>query len=123
MTEPHKKTFRERYSLEVRKQFAQKILTEHPQRFPVIVEKDAESDAPPIEKEKFLVPQDITVGKFIYEIRSKMKNLGAEKSIFIYVNESLPPSAALMLNVYSKHKDPDGFLYVKYSGENTFGHI
>ena len=33
----------------------------------------------------------------------------------------LPPSAALMSNVYLKHRDEDGFLYICYSGENTFG--
>ena len=33
----------------------------------------------------------------------------------------LPPSGALMSNIYLKHKDEDGFLYICYSGENTFG--
>jgi hypothetical protein len=26
-----------------------------------------------------------------------------------------------MSAVYEKNKDPDGFLYITYSGENTFG--
>ena len=30
-------------------------------------------------------------------------------------------SAALMSDVYEDHKDEDGFLYITYSGENTFG--
>lgn len=29
--------------------------------------------------------------------------------------------AALMSSIYEDHKDDDGFLYVTYSGENTFG--
>lgn len=32
-----------------------------------------------------------------------------------------PPAAALMSSVYEDHKDEDGFLYITYSGENTFG--
>ncbi len=34
-----------------------------------------------------------------------------------------PPTnaAALMSSVYEDHKDEDGFLYITYSGENTFG--
>jgi GABA(A) receptor-associated protein len=32
-----------------------------------------------------------------------------------------PPPAALMSSVYEDHKDDDGFLYITYSGENTFG--
>lgn len=30
-------------------------------------------------------------------------------------------AAALMSHVYERYKDEDGFLYVTYSGENTFG--
>lgn len=33
-----------------------------------------------------------------------------------------PVAAALIENVYGDHKDEDGFLYITYSGENTFGH-
>ena len=30
-------------------------------------------------------------------------------------------SAALMSDVYDDHKDQDGFLYMTFAGENTFG--
>jgi hypothetical protein len=30
-------------------------------------------------------------------------------------------TAALMADVYDEHKDVDGFLYMTFSGENTFG--
>ncbi len=33
----------------------------------------------------------------------------------------LARAAALMSDVYEDHKDEDGFLYITYSGENTFG--
>ncbi|KVI09408.1 Autophagy protein Atg8 ubiquitin-like protein [Cynara cardunculus var. scolymus] len=33
----------------------------------------------------------------------------------------LPPTAALMSAIYEENKDEDGFLYMSYSGENTFG--
>ena len=32
-----------------------------------------------------------------------------------------PTLAALMSDVYDDHKDPDGFLYMTFAGENTFG--
>lgn len=32
-----------------------------------------------------------------------------------------PITAALMADVYDEHKDVDGFLYMTFSGENTFG--
>ena len=43
------------------------------------------------------------------------------QAIFIFVNNTLPPTAALMSTVYEQHRDEDGFMYMMYSGENTFG--
>ena len=66
------------------------------------------------------MPGDLTVGQFVYVIRKRIK-LAPEKAIFVFVRNVLPPTAALMASVYDDHKDEDGFLYVAYSGENTFG--
>jgi len=63
----------------------------------------------------------------MYEIRKHMPSLKPEDSIFLFVQDKkekqdvLPPSSALMTTIYDKHKDEDGFLYITYSGENTFG--
>lgn len=66
------------------------------------------------------MPVDLTVGQFVYVIRKRIQ-LPSEKAIFIFVNDILPPTAALISTIYEEHKDEDGFLYVLYSGENTFG--
>lgn len=66
------------------------------------------------------MPADLTVGQFVYVIRKRIK-LSPEKAIFIFVKNALPPTAQLMSAVYEEHKDEDGFLYINYSGENTFG--
>jgi GABA(A) receptor-associated protein len=101
----------------------------------VICEKVEKSDIATIDKKKYLVPADLTVGQFVYVIRKRIK-LSPEKAIFIFVDEVLPPTAALMSSIYegwlivcrcltvlivAEHKDEDGFLYITYSGENTFG--
>ncbi|RVW50546.1 Autophagy-related protein 8f [Vitis vinifera] len=69
----------------------------------------------------YLVPADLTVGQFVYVIRKRIK-LSAEKAIFIFVDNVLPPTGAIMSGIYDEKKDADGFLYVTYSGENTFGY-
>jgi GABA(A) receptor-associated protein len=74
----------------------------------------------PTPKNRYLVPADLTVGQFVYVIRKRIR-LSPEKAIFVFVRNVLPPTAALMSSVYEDHKDEDGFLYVTYSGENTFG--
>lgn len=73
----------------------------------VICEKVEKSDIAAIDKKKYLVPADLTVGQFVYVIRKRIK-LSPDKAIFIYVNELLPPTAALMSSVYEEHKDEDG---------------
>jgi GABA(A) receptor-associated protein len=55
------------------------------------------------------VPADLTVGQFVYVIRKRIK-LSPEKAIFIFVDEVLPPTAALMSSIYEEHKDEDGYV-------------
>jgi autophagy-related ATG8-like protein len=50
-----------------------------------------------------LTTQDLTVGQFVYVIRKRIK-LAPEKAIFIFVEETLPPTAALMSAIYEEHK-------------------
>ena len=97
-----------------------RIRAKYPDRIPVIVEKSPKSDVPELDKKKYLVPSDLTVGQFVYVIRKRVK-LSAEKAIFVFVNNALPPTASLMSTIYEENKDEDGFLYIQYSGENTFG--
>lgn len=44
---------------------------------------------PDIDKKKYLVPSDLTVGQFVYVIRKRIK-LSPEKGIFIFINNVLP---------------------------------
>eukprot|EP01102_Stenamoeba_stenopodia_P001413 TRINITY_DN1121_c0_g1_i1.p1 TRINITY_DN1121_c0_g1~~TRINITY_DN1121_c0_g1_i1.p1 ORF type:complete len:118 (-),score=28.78 TRINITY_DN1121_c0_g1_i1:195-548(-) len=112
--------FKQEQPLDHRKLVSDRIRMRYPDRIPVIVEKAPKSDAPDIDKKKFLVPSDITIGRFVYEIRKHMK-LSPEKAIFLFVNNILPPTSMSMAHIYERYKDEDGFLYITYSGENTFG--
>jgi GABA(A) receptor-associated protein len=109
-------------NLEKRKEVANKIQSKYPDRIPVIVEKAPNSKVPEIDRKKYLVPKDITVGAFETEIRKHMK-LKPEEAIFLFVNNTIPPTGSLISQVYDKHKESDGLLYVTYSGENTFGSL
>merc|ERR1712070_1260004 len=103
-----KSTFKSEHPLEKRKAEAARIRDKYPDRIPVIVEKAENTDIPDIDKKKYLVPADLTVGQFVYVIRKRIK-LSPEKAIFIFVKNVLPPTAAMMLSVYEEHKDEDGF--------------
>ncbi|MEE6513941.1 hypothetical protein FKM82_021832 [Ascaphus truei] len=88
--------------------------------FQVIVEKVSGSQIVDIDKRKYLVPSDITVAQFMWIIRKRIQ-LPSEKAIFLFVDKTVPQSSLTMGQLYEKEKDEDGFLYVAYSGENTFG--
>lgn len=45
---------------------------------------------------RYLVPADLTVGQFVYVIRKRIQ-LSAEKAIFIFVDNVLPPTGNLFL--------------------------
>ena len=81
--------------LEQRKAEAQRIREKYPDRIPVICEKATQSDIADIDKTKYLVPCDLTVGQFVYVIRKRIK-LQPEKGIFIFVNNVLPSTASMM---------------------------
>ncbi|KAL4384402.1 hypothetical protein GQ457_15G004380 [Hibiscus cannabinus] len=115
-------SFKLEHPLERRQAEAARIREKYPDRIPVVVERADKSDVPDIDKKKYLVPADLTVGQFVYVVRKRIK-LGPEKAIFVFVKNILPPTAAMMSAIYEENHDEDGFLYMTYSGENTFGII
>lgn len=90
--------------IEKRKSEAERIRSKYPDRVPVICEKADRSDIPDIDKKKYLVPSDLTVGQFHYVIRKRIK-LAPEKALFLFCSNSIPPNAALMSTVYEEQKD------------------
>ena len=113
-------SFKNTHDFNKRKLESSRIMLKYPDRIPIIVEKHNNSDIPQIDKKKYLVPNELTVGQFVYVIRKRIK-LTADKAIFIFVNNNLPSTGSLMSQIYKEGKDMDGFLYVTYSSENTFG--
>jgi len=115
-------TFKQRYSVDERWQESTRVVAKYPGRIPVICERSTKTstDVPPIDKYKYLVPKELTTGEFLYVIRKRLK-LKPEKAIYLFINGVIPSSSQLLGDVYDYHKDPDGFLYIIYSFENTFG--
>lgn len=114
-------SYKAEHPFDIRSSEAQRVCAKYSDRVPVICERAASASVPSIDKKKYLVPSDLTVGQFVYVIRKRIK-LTPEQALFVFVEGSvLPPTAAVMSNIYEEYKDEDGFLYMTYSGENTFG--
>ena len=113
--------FKKEISFERRLSESTRILDKYDTRVPIIVTPHNTSKLAIIDKNKYLVPHDLTIGQFLHVIRKRIK-LGPSESIFLYVNDNiLPPTSSTMVSLYKSHKDEDGFLYLSYCGENTFG--
>ncbi|CAA3009993.1 autophagy-related 8i [Olea europaea subsp. europaea] len=113
-------SFRQQFSFEERCQESQEIIFNYPDRVPVVVERYSKTDLPEMEKRKFLVPRDMSVGQFIYILSGRL-HLSPGKALFVFVKDTLPQTSSLMESVYDSYKDDDGFLYMCYSSEKTFG--
>jgi len=114
--------FKSNHSFEDRFNETSTILERYPDRIPVICEraKNASKDCPDIDKHKYLVPNDLSIGQFVFVIRKRLK-ITPEKALFLFINGMIPSSSGLISNLYSCYKDKDGYLYVTYTFENTFG--
>ncbi len=113
--------FKKNNSFSKRKNNCDSILQKYPDRLPVIVEKDkSASSLNNIDKNKFLVPYEITLGQFLHIIRQRCK-LDASQSLYLFCGNILPPTSQTIGNIYQEQKDEDGFLYITYCSENTFG--
>nr|Q6H6P0.2 RecName: Full=Putative autophagy-related protein 8E; AltName: Full=Autophagy-related ubiquitin-like modifier ATG8E [Oryza sativa Japonica Group] len=56
------------------------------------------------------------------EMEKRKLHLPPGTALFVFVNNTLPQTAQLMGSVYESYKDEgDGFLYLCYSSEKTFG--
>ncbi|CAM6065538.1 unnamed protein product [Sphagnum tenellum] len=113
-------SFKRTHTAEERAAEAARMRLKYPDRIPVIVEKASHTDMPDMDKNKFLVPEEVTVGQFVHIIGKRL-HLRAGQALFVFVGNVLPPTASLLASIYHEYKDADGFLYISYSGEKTFG--
>lgn len=110
-------------SLADRQTQSSRLRTKFKDRVPVIVNPATDRSTPPIDKNKYLVPSDLTFGEFMYVVRKRIKggSLSANQALVGFARGVLPPTSKSMAELYSENAEEDGFLYVVYSLENTFG--
>lgn len=114
-------SYKQGNSLEQRQEQYKRVTEAHPNKIPVIVERAPSSTLPAIPKNKFLVPGELTVAQFANVVRKNIK-LGMEEALVLYINGSLQAASAMFSTIYEDFKDTeDGFLYVVYTGESSFG--
>jgi GABA(A) receptor-associated protein len=113
--------FKMQHSFEKRKEETTRLKEKYPDKIPIILEKSTSSGLPDVKKEKYLLQKEITIAQFLYAIRQELK-LDSSMALFLFINNSVIPSTIETLGeVYEKNRDKDGFLYITYCKEQTFG--
>merc|ERR1712080_35305 len=107
-------------SFDKRKAEGLKIRGKHPDKVPIILERLQTARMGEMEKKKYLVPTNITVGQFYYLVRSKI-NLRQEDALFFFINNMIPNSSTTLESLYQEHREEDYFLYISYSDESVYG--
>lgn len=114
--------FQKKKTLSDRTNDANRLKQAYPKRIPVIcaVLPNAKSIIS-LDKEKYLVPKEMTMGQFLMELRKRIR-LQPHQALFVFMENGLLPLINKTLNeLYQAHGNSDGFLYISISPENTFG--
>lgn len=101
------------------KEKIEKMLKKYPDKVPIIFTSSKICDSE-INKQKFLVPRDITMSELIYIVKKRI-SIPPEKAIFIYIDNFMPNLNSIVSENYEKYKNKDNILYISYATENTFG--
>ena len=122
-----KKTFKDTHTLHERITESNRIRSKYPAHIPVII--NCESKVGNINKQKFLVPSDVSASHLLYSVRKQMDDYKSSQSIFMFCNNSIICPTTLMGEIYDnylknkKEHDDDLFIYIDLCSENTFGNI
>uniref|UniRef100_A0A8C1AFY0 Microtubule-associated protein 1 light chain 3 gamma, like n=1 Tax=Cyprinus carpio carpio TaxID=630221 RepID=A0A8C1AFY0_CYPCA len=100
--------FKQRKCLATRKDEVCTIRSKFPNKLPVIVERyPREKKLPLLDKTKFLVPHELTLGQFLSLLRSKIE-LEASQALYLLISgKKMSCLSASMGEVYSQFRDPD----------------
>uniref|UniRef100_A0A6C0E541 Autophagy-related protein n=1 Tax=viral metagenome TaxID=1070528 RepID=A0A6C0E541_9ZZZZ len=121
----YKKTFQETHALNERITESNRIRAKYPTHIPVIINCDSKLGS--INKQKFLVPSDVSASHLLYSVRKQMSDYKSSQSIFMFCNNAIICPTTLMCEIYNKYlknkkeQDDDLFLYIDLCSENTFG--
>ena len=111
--------------LEERLQKSNKMTSLYPDRVPIIVEMSSSSSSyntyiASSHKVKYLVPYNITMGQFIKILRDKIK-IDQATALFFFIKNKIFPITSLIGEIYKENADEDGFLYIEFCEESTYG--
>lgn len=103
------------------KRLSNYLLSEYPNRVPVLLIRAPKCKLPEPERRKLLVPQDRCMNAIINLLRSQLL-INSYDSLYFYSSSSVILMPSMLIgDVYERHKSEDGLLRIIYNTESTFG--
>merc|ERR1711907_738656 len=121
---PEGLSFKECTPFEERREESMRIRRRHEDRVPVVCEPLPTNTFAPINQQKFLFPREFTVGQTIAVLRKRLPADAQQASLgtlFIFAGGVMPSTSQTLNDVDARFCDEDGFLYLSYGEESTFG--
>lgn len=120
----HSFRFEDEVPFEKREEEAQRIVARYPTRIPIVCEwlPKSKRAMPPLEKKKFLVPKQMNLGQFRGVINRQLNMQDSTVTLYFTMKDFTSPiSSTTVEDLYHRKKSSDGFLYLHFSEETTFG--
>jgi GABA(A) receptor-associated protein len=109
------------HSFESRKKESTRLLKKYIDSVPIILEKSDQCSMKELSKSQMIVKGALTIGQLITHLRIDL-NLSSDVNMYLLINNQKVPTIHQRIEqVYDSYKNKDGFLYITYTNESTFG--
>ena len=124
-TQQTTRPYKQRECFTERQKECQRLQAKFPAKIPMVIEPYRTTKSNTItklDKIKYVFPVDLPMGLVNRFIRGRLASLSPNESLYLFVGETFLVSASTTVGeVYKEYRDDDGFVYVTYATQETFG--